>query len=148
MVDYAIVLVPDFQTHKDITTKLWSDNLLSINHTKAEYVCFKPITVSIETKRPGMDEDSAKIQLGVWAAAHLERLQISSGPNTVLSILSEAIVQGHDWRLKIASMTSDGDVVHLSTFLQPLRGADVCRFFMATGPLVTHGRPLAFTRSL
>jgi hypothetical protein len=65
MVDYAIVFVPDIQMHKDITTKLRSDNLLSINYTKAEYVRFKPITVSIETKRPGIDEDSAKIQLNV-----------------------------------------------------------------------------------
>jgi hypothetical protein len=47
MVDYAIVLVPGIRTYKQITAKLPSDNLLSINHTKAEYVRFKPITVSI-----------------------------------------------------------------------------------------------------
>lgn len=133
MVDYAIVLVPGIRTHKQITAKLRSDNLLSINHTKAEYVRFKPITVSIETKRPGMEEDSAKIQLGVWAAAQFERRRILSAPDTVLPILPEVIIQGHDWRLKIASMTSDGDVVYSPTSLQPFADADICRFFMAIG---------------
>lgn len=111
MVDYALILVPDPQTHEAITSKLRSNNLQSINHTKAEYVRFKPITVSMETKRPGMDEDSAKVQLGVWAQAHLERLRILSAPHSELPILPEVIIQGHDWRLKIASMTIDGDVV-------------------------------------
>ena len=111
MVDYALVLVPDHSTHKAITARLRKDGLLSINHTKAEYVRFKPITVSIETKRPGMDEDSAKVQLGVWAAAHLERLRILAGNDVVLPFLPEVIVQGHDWRLKIASATDDGNVV-------------------------------------
>ena len=111
MVDYALVLVPDYGTHTAITAKLRKGSLLSINHTKAEYVRFKPITASIETKRPGMDEDGAKVQLGVWAAAHLERLRLLCGPDTILPILPEVIVQGHDWRLKIASMTGDGNVV-------------------------------------
>lgn len=111
MVNYAILLVPDVQMRKDIVAKLLSLNFLSINHTKAEYLLVKPITVSIETKRPGMDEDGAKVQLGAWAAADFERLRVLCGPVTVLPILPEVIVQGHDWRLKIASMTSDDGVV-------------------------------------
>ncbi len=92
MVDYAIVLVPDYKLHKEITTKLRDRDLLSINQTKAEYVRFKPITVSIETKRPGMDEDNAKVQLGVWAAAHFERLQLLCGLDVVVPFLPEMIV--------------------------------------------------------
>ena len=111
MVDYALVLVPDYETHKAITARIRKGGFLSINHTKAEYVRFKPITASIETKRPGMDEDCAKVQLGVWAAAHLERLRILCRPDAVVPILPELIVQGHDWRLKIASMTGDDNVV-------------------------------------
>ena len=111
MVDYSLVLCPDYKIHKAILAKLRNGGLLSINHSRAEYVRFKPITASIETKRPGIDEDGAKVQLGVWAAAHLERLRMLCGPDAVLPVLPEVIVQGHDWRLKIASMTGDGDVV-------------------------------------
>ena len=50
MVDYAIVLVPSIDIHEEIIAKLRSLDLLSINQTKTEYVQFKPITVSIETK--------------------------------------------------------------------------------------------------
>jgi hypothetical protein len=75
MVDYAISLDPDRTTKRRIIEKLKADLSPSINHTKAEYVRFKPIVISIETKRPGMDEDTAKVQLGVWTAAHLEGLQ-------------------------------------------------------------------------
>src|SRR6266513_2764375 len=46
MVDYALVLVPEYSDHKAITARLRKDGLLSINHTTAEYVRFKPITAS------------------------------------------------------------------------------------------------------
>ncbi len=109
MVDYAISLDPDKTTKHRIIEKLKADFSPTINHTKAEYVRFKPIVISIETKRPGMDEDTAKVQLGVWAAAHLERLQELS-LKTDLPILPQILIQGHDWRLKLASLT-EGSVV-------------------------------------
>jgi len=114
MVDYAISLDPDKNTMRRIIHKLKADFSPSINHTKAEYVRFKPIVISIETKRPGMDEDTAKVQLGVWAAAHLERIQELS-QKTNLPILPEILIQGHDWRLKIASL-NEGSIVR--TLLQ------------------------------
>lgn len=133
MVDYALVLIPSYTLHKSITTLLRAKSLASINATKAEYVRFKPITVSIETKRPGMDEDGAKVQLGVWAGAHFERLRLllsspgldgegdGGGENGVpLPFLPEAVVQGHDWRLKIAEVLGDGNVVRLVLFSYPL----------------------------
>lgn len=109
MVDYAICLDPDVATKRRIIKKLKSEFTPSINHTKAEYVRFKPIVISLETKRPGMDEDTAKVQLGVWAAAHLERLQELSR-STDLPMLPQILIQGHDWRLKIASLNA-GSVV-------------------------------------
>jgi hypothetical protein len=109
MVDYVISLDPDLTTMRRIIDKLKSEFTPSINHTKAEYVRFKPIVISLETKRPGMDEDTAKVQLGVWAAAHLERIQELSR-KTDLPILPQILIQGHDWRLKIASL-SGGSVV-------------------------------------
>jgi len=111
MVDYAISLDPDRITKRRIIEKLKADLSPSINHTKAEYVRFKPIVISIETKRPGMDEDTAKVQLGVWAAAHMERLQELSR-STDLPTLPLILIQGHDWRLKIASMNA-GSVVRI-----------------------------------
>jgi hypothetical protein len=120
MVDYALVLIPDPATHRAILARLRADNLASINHAKAEYVRFKPITVSIETKRPGMDEDSAKVQLGVWAAAHLERLRELCASDAELPFLPEVVVQGHDWRLKIASVTCDGNVVCVPLIFSPI----------------------------
>lgn len=109
MVDYVISLDPDLTTMRRIIDKLKSEFTPSINHTKAEYVRFKPIVISLETKRPGMDEDTAKVQLGVWAAAHLERIQELSR-KTDLPILPQILIQGHDWRLKIASLNG-GSVV-------------------------------------
>jgi hypothetical protein len=109
MVDYVISLDPDLTTMRRIIDKLKLEFAPSINHTKAEYVRFKPIVISLETKRPGMDEDTAKVQLGVWAAAHLERIQELSR-QTDLPILPQILIQGHDWRLKIASLNG-GSVV-------------------------------------
>jgi hypothetical protein len=60
-------------------------------------VRFKPIVISLETKRPGMDEDTAKVQLGVWAAAHLGRLQELSRSTDlpiVPQILYKAMIGG------------------------------------------------------
>lgn len=65
MVDYALVLITNSESHTTITAKLRQGGLLSINHMMAEDVRSKRITASIETKRPGMNEDGAKIQLGV-----------------------------------------------------------------------------------
>lgn len=95
MVDYAISLDPDRTTKRRIIEKLKADLSPSINHTKAEYVRFKPIVISREIKRPGMDEDTAKVQLGVWTAAHLERLQELSRSSDV-PILPQILIQGHD----------------------------------------------------
>jgi hypothetical protein len=133
MVDYAIVLVPDIETEDIILGKLRESGHKSINHTRAECVRFKPITACIETKRPGADGDGANVQLGVWAAEHFKRLRMWCGPGVELPLLPEVLIQGHDWKLKIASVTKSGSVVCL-----PLH--DMTRLFCLPSRLqVVHG---------
>jgi hypothetical protein len=116
MVDYCICLAPSLPLEDAIIAKLRSESTPSINHTRAEFVRFKPVAISIETKRPGMDEDAGEVQLGVWAAAHFERLKQLSGHSgdgngDNLPILPQIFVQGHDWRFKIAAVHCGGSVV-------------------------------------
>jgi hypothetical protein len=150
MVDYALVLHPNDTLDRRIRTKLLSltspttrqllpISELSINHSKAEHLRFKPIAVSIETKRALTgDEERGQVQLGVWAGAHYRKLmQLMDEPADVdededdgeeglgqqgppgssvntagmqariqhkLPILPLVLVQGHDWKLMIASL--------------------------------------------
>lgn len=143
MVDYALVICPprsldQRSLEKRIINKLRSFtsplssfyqpiDQLTINHTKAEYLRFKPIAVSIETKRADAgDEEAGKIQLGMWAGAQYRKLkQLTEngvgdefrqmGPLGQSStthakskvnypILPLVLVHGHDWKLKIASL--------------------------------------------
>lgn len=110
MVDYAITIYSEPMPNKAILDKLRSKHSESINHTKAEYIRFKPIAISIETKRPAAGEGDAKIQLGVWSSAHFQYLvQFCSSQN--LPILPQILVVGHVWLLKIASWTGSGEIV-------------------------------------
>jgi hypothetical protein len=61
MVDYATCLAPDIELEEKISEKLRIDFSPSISHTRAEFIRFKPIAISIETKRPGMDEDTGEV---------------------------------------------------------------------------------------
>lgn len=87
IVDYAIVIKPkrDFSVdpskslHLRIVEKLskyGGDS--SINHTKADYVRFKPLCVNIETKKGAVSEPETHVQLATWLMAqyiHLHYLQ-------------------------------------------------------------------------
>jgi hypothetical protein len=143
MVEYAIVVCPPISLsatslEKRIINKFrsfmsplssfyQSINQLTINHTKAKCLRFKPIAVSIETKRADSgDEEAGKIQLGIWAGAQYRKLieneveaesqqMGEAGPSTTTPsppkfqypILPIVLVQGHDWKLKIASLVEE-----------------------------------------
>ena len=114
MVDYVFVITPDWDLHEKITRRLKVLLESTINHTKAEHLRYKPITVSFETKKPGTDGEGANVQLGVWAAAHLQRLKnLSDITAESVPALPQVIIQGHYWHLKFASVTTNGEVVCL-----------------------------------
>ncbi|GJC89848.1 hypothetical protein ColLi_12686 [Colletotrichum liriopes] len=83
--------------------------LQSINHTEYDPLCLAPITVSIETKKPGGSEDGAKAQLSVWASAQILRLrQLLGDPEKPLGITFPLLlVTGPTWQLLFAVEKED-----------------------------------------
>ena len=115
MVDYALCIDLDTSSdmHQRIIDTLRAEGKPSINHSAAEYVRFKPIAVSIETKRGNVDEDRMYVQLGIWLSAHFARLRQLTGGDCQLPALPAVIVQGHRWSLMIAEVGVDRKVVIL-----------------------------------
>ncbi|KAL6406161.1 hypothetical protein AUP68_10724 [Ilyonectria robusta] len=107
---------------------------LSINHTDFEPTQHRPLLLSIETKRPGVDGDKAQLQMGVWHAAQwaflrwavghsLVRRRIAQGSEAAntdelraaeratlarLGFIPGIIVQGHRWHLVLSTYGEDG----------------------------------------
>ncbi|KAK1974208.1 hypothetical protein LZ30DRAFT_608590 [Colletotrichum cereale] len=84
-------------------------SLQSINHTEYDPLRQAPITVSIETKKPGGSEDAAKAQLSVWASAQILRLrQLLGGSEEPVGItLPLLFVSGPTWQLLFAIEKDD-----------------------------------------
>jgi hypothetical protein len=103
MVDYCITMgsVPAFKTR--IIDFLRRKGLGSINHTSDAGMVFTPIGISVETKRDRVDGDDGRHQLGVWVAAHFANLRRLCRPDTPLPPLLLITVQGHDWKMCIAT---------------------------------------------
>ncbi|GKT96829.1 LOW QUALITY PROTEIN: hypothetical protein Ct61P_14679 [Colletotrichum tofieldiae] len=81
----------------------------SINHTEYDPLRQAPISVSIETKKPGGSEDAAKAQLSVWASAQILRLrQLLGGSEDPVGItLPLLFVSGPTWQLLFAVEKDD-----------------------------------------
>ncbi|KAK7424513.1 hypothetical protein QQX98_000478 [Neonectria punicea] len=94
------------------------------NHTDHYPLRDRPIALSIETKKTGEGWENARLQLGVWQAAHWnflrhllglaqQRMSITTGSRhdsisetdnlQLPSFLPGIIIQGHDWHLVITS---------------------------------------------
>lgn len=111
MVDYAMVLRPSGDLLKRIRIKLRAEERFSINQTDARYVRFTPITLSIETKRAAIEEDSANTQLATWVSAHftnLEQLTVDGSGPPILPLL---MVQGREWDFCVAQKLNDEIVI-------------------------------------
>ena len=72
--------------HKSISS-LITDITQSINHTPYISLRHRPIAVSIETKTISRSEEEARVQLGIWVTAQVERIrsliiQLSSNATT------------------------------------------------------------------
>ncbi|KXH63953.1 hypothetical protein CNYM01_13850 [Colletotrichum nymphaeae SA-01] len=74
-IDFCIYLNPTV----DVTSKVLALRHIlpsaSLNHTSYGALCPHPISVGLETKRPGHDLDGAVLQIGVWQAAHWKMLR-------------------------------------------------------------------------
>jgi hypothetical protein len=102
----------------------------TVNHTDFEPICARPLLLSIETKKPGVNLDTAQLQMGSWHAAQWaflrwavgEKLRAQCNFNMLdtdegrqaleaeaLSILSTLefipgiIIQGHRWLLVLST---------------------------------------------
>lgn len=119
MVDFAIYLEEDPELIKAMKTMTTRHRLVpvSINQTFDPPLCTSPITISIETKKPGIEWETAMVQVGIWAAAQfskLEQLLEDSGHGVdearqCLPFLPLFVVQGHDWSFLAATRESDGE---------------------------------------
>ena len=113
LVDHAIILNGDSKWDRQLRKKLLTEGKESINHADAEHIDLRPIAISMLTKRAAIEEDVAQLQLGVWVAAHFERLRQLARPSARLPTLPLLFVQGHEWKLKLASVRRGRDILIL-----------------------------------
>jgi hypothetical protein len=74
MADYVIHLEP-FSLARDIVSSLLGMSTDSIPHVRYKNLHDRPIAVSIETKTENRTVEEAKVQLGVWVAAQVARIE-------------------------------------------------------------------------
>ncbi|GAB7357753.1 hypothetical protein MBLNU459_g0404t3 [Dothideomycetes sp. NU459] len=115
LVDYAIALNTDGKLSTALERlPLSSDGgVRSLNHTRDASLVDKPLVVSIETKSEGGNLHEAQVQLGVWAAAHLTRLDelLRHRNSSVVANppwLPLLIAQGPQWYFLFARRTTEG----------------------------------------
>jgi hypothetical protein len=90
----------------------------SLNHTQNETLLDSPIVISIETKPEQGDLIGAHVQLAVWAAAHLNRLEELirlSKTDAKLPWLPLLLVHGPKWFLLFARRNTDDKTVSKSS---------------------------------
>lgn len=104
MVDYTINLLPNEEMRSVIRLLLQSQpaDLKTLNQTMYGPVRFKPIAISIGTQTPDGSEQDAEVHLGVWVAAHFNRLRMLSHEDPVSLTLPLLYVSGPEWYLLFA----------------------------------------------
>lgn len=74
----------------------------NINHFQCDGLSARPVAVAIETKTESRTVQEAKVQLGVWVAAHIARLEKLiddlDGNSTSMSVHPEASALAPSWR--------------------------------------------------
>ncbi|KAH6972073.1 hypothetical protein BKA56DRAFT_677051 [Ilyonectria sp. MPI-CAGE-AT-0026] len=122
LVDFCIYINPgaDIESGEDYADQAnklrRSLPMLCMNHTSYLGLKAEPISISVETKRSGDDEDDATLQIGTWQAAqwnYLKYLLVRAGGEVhaetaldELGILPAIITQGHQW--SFAATTREG----------------------------------------
>ena len=104
MVDYSISLVPNQDMHDAIIRLLKNEayELQTINQTRSDPLRFRPIAISIETKKASLAGQGARIQLGMWVAAHFNRIRALKDESLIMPTLPLISVAGAEWHLHFA----------------------------------------------
>ncbi|EXM16842.1 hypothetical protein RAB80_018293 [Fusarium oxysporum f. sp. vasinfectum] len=124
MVDFCVFYSPEEGSEEEqaIEEICRTRPAQSINHTDLGDLCKRPIALSIETKRPNLELDNARLQIGTWQSAQWRSLRNDRGPSSKsLEFLPGIIVQGHDWKF-VASILGKSKPVLLMGVR--LRGTD------------------------
>ncbi|KAG8622950.1 hypothetical protein KVT40_009267 [Elsinoe batatas] len=107
MVDFALCLEPEQMEEFDgISLDIPGQH--SLNATDHAPTSRRPIAVSIETKRHGVDLQKGELQLDIWVSGHfnwLETLTGTDAPET-LPVLPLMFVQGSHWTVVFAQRQS------------------------------------------
>ncbi|GKU09134.1 hypothetical protein FLAG1_10791 [Fusarium langsethiae] len=110
MVDFCVLYEPERGSAEEKAIEKTSSIRpgRSINHTDSSRdLCQRPIALSIETKRPYMEGDSATLQISTWHSAQWRSLRYE--PTTMtrsIEFLPGIIVQGHEWRFVASVLDS------------------------------------------
>ncbi|KAB2572703.1 hypothetical protein DBV05_g8628 [Lasiodiplodia theobromae] len=121
MVDFAVCLRfdrdDDLECMRDVILKS-NPQSLSINQTLHDPLIATPIALSIFTKRPDQTWDEAQLQISVWVAAQLKRLEqlVKSAwgeewRKHAYDFLPFIIIDGHEWSFLAASLNGIGQTV-------------------------------------
>lgn len=104
IVDYAIHLEPSGPA-RDIISSLIGMSTDSINHVGYEGLCARPVAVSIETKTESRSVEEAKVQLGVWVAAQVARIEALLGQLAQLGMKKPPAAEARPGRLESDMVT-------------------------------------------
>jgi hypothetical protein len=77
-------------------------DLQTINQTMYNPLRCQPIAISVETGTPNTPEQDAIVRLGIWVAAHFNRLRILSHEDPVSLTLPLLYISGTQWFLLFA----------------------------------------------
>jgi hypothetical protein len=137
LVDFCIYINPgaDIESGEDYADQAnelrRSLPMLCMNHTSYLGLKAEPISISLETKRSGDDEDNATLQIGTWQAAqwnYLKYLLVRVGGEAhaetaldELGILPAIITQGHQWSFAATTREGSKTVSIPLLFRQPCR---------------------------
>jgi hypothetical protein len=116
MVDFVIAVELSDRFKEAFNTRFRGKTTKSVNHTLHEPLTYRPIGVSIGTKRTGEKWKEAVYQVEIWTAAHFNKLEglINEAREmrgdqeegcidaTCLPFLPVIIVQGHAWKFLAA----------------------------------------------
>ncbi|PVH91463.1 hypothetical protein DM02DRAFT_734165 [Periconia macrospinosa] len=116
MVDFVLYLDPDESMHDGLRTLAARDPFTTAawNHTRYAPLQKRPVAISIETKLTGRDWDTAKIQMSIWVASQLNKLEelvTHEGRGlSGLPFLPVIVIQGHEWYF-LAATRVQGETV-------------------------------------